>query len=57
VSGAFVVTGSRVPISALFENLEDGVTAEEFTELFPGFWLQQIKAIQSYVAKHSHTAA
>jgi uncharacterized protein (DUF433 family) len=32
VSGALVFTVSRVPIAALFENLEDGITINEFIE-------------------------
>ena len=42
VSGSLVFVGSRVPIAALFENLDDGITAQEFTEIFPNcepFWL------------------
>jgi uncharacterized protein (DUF433 family) len=57
VSGAFVFVGSRVPISALFENLEDGVTVKQFTELFPGVQLEQARAVLEYAAKHSLTAA
>jgi uncharacterized protein (DUF433 family) len=36
VSGAWVFRGTRVPVVALFENLEDGITINEFVELFPG---------------------
>ncbi len=32
VSGAWVFCGTRVPVSALFENLEDGVQITEFVE-------------------------
>ena len=28
--------GSRVPVSALFENLRDGATIEQFLDWFPG---------------------
>ena len=35
VSGAWVFRGTRVPVAALFENLEEGVTVNEFVELFP----------------------
>ena len=30
ISGAWVFTGTRLPVSALFENLESGATVEEF---------------------------
>ena len=32
VSGAWVFRGTRVPVSALFENLKDGTTVEQFLE-------------------------
>ena len=34
--GAWVFRGTRVPVAALFENLEDGVAVGHFVELFPG---------------------
>ena len=33
------VRGTRVPVAALFENLEDGVSMTEFVECFPGVQL------------------
>ena len=36
VSGAWVFCGTRVPVAALFENLKDGATVEQFLEWFPG---------------------
>ena len=52
VSGAWVFVGSRVPLAALFENLEDGVSVKEFTELFPGVRLAQVRAVLEFAAKH-----
>ena len=57
VSGAWVFVGSRVPLAALFEDLEDGVSVKEFTELFPGVRLAQARAVLEFAAKHSLTAA
>ena len=57
VSGSLVFAGSRVPTAALFENLEDGITAQEFTEIFPGIKLEQVKAVLDFVAKNSLYAA
>jgi uncharacterized protein (DUF433 family) len=57
VSGAWVFVGSRVPLAALFENLEDGVSVKEFTELFPGVRLAQARAVLEFAAKHSLNAA
>jgi uncharacterized protein (DUF433 family) len=35
VSGALVFRGTRVPVDALIENLEAGLTLDEFLENFP----------------------
>jgi len=36
VSGAWVFRRTRVPVAALFENLRDGATVDQFLEWFPG---------------------
>ena len=36
VSGAWVFKGTRVPVRALFENLEGGASVDEFLQWFPG---------------------
>jgi uncharacterized protein (DUF433 family) len=41
VSGAWVFRGTRVPVAALFENLESGATIDDFLEWFPGVTRQQ----------------
>jgi uncharacterized protein (DUF433 family) len=56
VSGAWLFRGTRVPIAALFENLEDGVAVAEFTELFPGVTLEQARAVLEHAAKSSLAA-
>lgn len=35
VSGAWLFKGTRVPVRALFENLEDGARVDDFLEWFP----------------------
>jgi uncharacterized protein (DUF433 family) len=37
--------GSRVPVKALFENLEAGARVDEFLEWFPGVSRQQVEAV------------
>ncbi len=34
VSGAWVLKGTRMPVSAIFENLEAGLSLREITEVF-----------------------
>jgi len=36
--------GARVPVGALFENLEGGATVEQFLESFPGVTRKQALA-------------
>jgi uncharacterized protein (DUF433 family) len=45
VSGSWVFRGTRVPVSALFENLKDGASIEQFLEWFPGVKRSQVEAV------------
>lgn len=36
VSGAWVFRGTRVPVTALLENVDDGATLNQFLSWFPG---------------------
>ena len=51
VSGAWVFRGTRVPVSALFENLEDGVQITQFVEWFPGVTIEQVRMVLDHAAK------
>ena len=48
VSGAWVFKDTRVPVRALFENLEGGATIEQFLEWFPGVSREQALAVLKY---------
>ena len=48
VSGAWVFRGTRVPVAALFNNLKDGATIDEFMEWFPGVTRQQIETVLAH---------
>jgi len=45
VSGAWLFKGTRVPVTALFENIEGGATTDEFLEWFPGVAREQVEAV------------
>jgi uncharacterized protein (DUF433 family) len=45
VSGVWVFRGTRVPVAALFENIKDGATVEEFLQWFPGVQREQVEAV------------
>ncbi len=51
VSGSWVFRGTRVPVSALVENLEDGVQINQFVEWFPGVTIEQVRAVLDHAAK------
>ncbi|WP_204138800.1 DUF433 domain-containing protein [Halomicronema sp. CCY15110] len=48
VSGAWVFKGTRVPVAALFENLKDGASIDQFLEWFPGVSRAQVEALLDY---------
>jgi uncharacterized protein (DUF433 family) len=49
VSGAWIFRGTRVPLRALFENLEDGATVNDFLEWFPGVQRSQVQAVLKHM--------
>ena len=57
VSGAWVFRGSRVPVSALFENLEDNASLQEFLEWFAGVTVDQARAVLEHAARSTLQAA
>lgn len=52
VSGVWVFKGTRVPVSALFENLETGARIDDFLAWFPGVGRKQVEAVLEH-ASHS----
>jgi uncharacterized protein (DUF433 family) len=50
MSGVWVFRGTRVPVAALFENLRDGATINQFLEWFPGVTRGQVEAVLDYEA-------
>ena len=51
VSGAWVFHDTRMPVAAVFENLEDGVTIDELVELYDGLTRDQVKAVLEFAAR------
>ncbi len=52
VGGVWLFKDSRVPVAALFENLEDGATVDDFVAWFPGVTREQALAVLEF-AEHS----
>ena len=57
VSGAWVFRGTRVPVAALFENLEDGAPVSSFVEWFPGVTINQVRAVLDHAARSALASA
>ena len=51
VSGVWVFKGTRVPVKALFENIEEGASVDEFLEWFPGVTREQALAVLTHAEK------
>jgi uncharacterized protein (DUF433 family) len=51
MSGAWLFRGSRMPISTLFENLEDGASVTDFVQWFQGVTLEQVQAVLHHAAR------
>lgn len=56
MSGEYVFRGTRVPVRALFQNLEDGASLEEFLQWFPGVTRRQAEEVLKF-AEQSLLAA
>jgi uncharacterized protein (DUF433 family) len=50
VSGAWVFKGTRVPVRALFDNIEDGASVADFLEWFPGVTRHQIETVLEHAS-------
>ena len=48
VSGAWLFRGTRVPVKAFFENLEDGASVDDFLAWFPGVHRDQLVAVLEF---------
>lgn len=56
VSNAWVFQATRVPVIALFENLQSGATVEQFLEWFPGVERWQVDAVLAFTIASLHPA-
>jgi uncharacterized protein (DUF433 family) len=55
LSGAWVFRGTRVPVSAVFENLEDGLTINEIVQMFDGLSKELIITVLEFAAQSLDT--
>jgi uncharacterized protein (DUF433 family) len=57
VSGAWVFRGTRVPVKALFENLESGARIDDFLAWFPGVTREMVEAVLEHTQRSLQTEA
>jgi uncharacterized protein (DUF433 family) len=51
VSGAWVLKGTRMPVSAIFENLEAGANIDDIMVWFDGLDRDQVRAVIEFAAR------
>ena len=51
VGGAWVFRGTRLPVAAVFENLEDGMSIDEMVRLYDGLTREQVQAVLEFAAR------
>lgn len=51
VSGAWVLRGTRMPVSVIFQNLEAGASLDDIMEWFEGLDREQVKAVIEFVTR------
>jgi uncharacterized protein (DUF433 family) len=51
VSGAWVLKGTRMPVSAIFENLEAGASLDDILQWYDGVNREQVKSVLEFAAR------
>ena len=51
LSGAWIFRGTRIPVKALFENLEDGASVDQFLEWFPGVTRAHVETVLEHAVR------
>jgi uncharacterized protein (DUF433 family) len=51
LSGAWVLRGTRMPVSAIFENLEAGASLDDIMKWYDGLDREQVKAVLEFAAR------
>jgi uncharacterized protein (DUF433 family) len=51
VSGAWVLKGTRMPVSAIFENLEAGASVDDIMQWYDGLNREQVKAVIEFAVR------
>ena len=51
LSGAWVLKGTRLPVAAIFENLEAGASLDDIMQWYEGLDREQVKAVVEFAVR------
>ena len=51
MSGSWVLRGTRMPVAAIFENIEAGASIDDIMEWFDGLDRKKVKAVIEFAAR------
>ncbi|MGB6310301.1 MAG: DUF433 domain-containing protein [Steroidobacteraceae bacterium] len=51
VSGAWVLKGTRMPVSVIFENIESGASIDDIMQWYDGLDREQIKGVIEFAVR------
>jgi uncharacterized protein (DUF433 family) len=51
LGGAWVFRGTRIPVSVVFENMDDGLTISEIVALYEGLLLENVHAVLDFACR------
>ncbi len=54
LSGAWVLRGTRMPVSSIFENLAAGASIDDLVNWFDGLDREQVRSVIEFAAKSLH---
>jgi uncharacterized protein (DUF433 family) len=57
LGGAWVFRGTRVPVAALFENLREGASVQDFLDWFPGVQRSQVESVLEHEARAARVSS
>jgi len=52
MSGVWVLRGTRIPVSTIFENIEAGTGIDDTLEWFDGLDREQVKAVIEFASQY-----
>jgi uncharacterized protein (DUF433 family) len=57
LGGAWVFRGTRIPVSVVFENMDDGLTISEIVALYEGLTLENVHAVLDFACRSLESPA